>query len=411
MSAKQTGLVWELDLPRPEKYVLSVLADHAKDDGRDVYPSLARIEWKTGYGETQVRAIMRTLERRGVLVLEQKGGRGAGSTDRYRLDLSKAPRLQEFKEWLKQKKAKGAKTEPIPEQQAGVSEVSTEDEQGCGNRTHNKDGKGSLSGQEGSSFGQIRVHSTEPEPKANHPSRSLASSAELAQPPDRGKPAKEKTTDPRHQVVVDAIRRCWPAGVPFAFDGADGAALRRLLNGKAKSVSGEQLAIWVAYRFLSEGINESESVKSWIGALWDYASGPLNQFGDSLARSPQVREVWLERAKQKLAADSKPDAITDFPALSRIAPAPPSTPESERLTKILHGFFRERLKRQTFNTWIEPTKIIEHNTAGLVLAVPSQEFLEIIERFEHELADFGVIYGCELRLKTWDELAMEAVPA
>jgi hypothetical protein len=36
MSAKQTGLVWELDLPHNEAWVLMAMADHADHDGHNV---------------------------------------------------------------------------------------------------------------------------------------------------------------------------------------------------------------------------------------------------------------------------------------------------------------------------------------------------------------------------------------
>jgi hypothetical protein len=40
MSAKQTGLVWELDLPHNEAWVLMAMADHADHDGQNVYPGI-----------------------------------------------------------------------------------------------------------------------------------------------------------------------------------------------------------------------------------------------------------------------------------------------------------------------------------------------------------------------------------
>jgi hypothetical protein len=36
MSAKQTGLVWELNLPHNEAWVLMAMADHADHEGRDL---------------------------------------------------------------------------------------------------------------------------------------------------------------------------------------------------------------------------------------------------------------------------------------------------------------------------------------------------------------------------------------
>ncbi len=64
--------VWELDIPRPEKFVLIAMADHADHDGNNVYPSAPRIAWKTGYDERQVRRIIDGLEALNILVPVKK---------------------------------------------------------------------------------------------------------------------------------------------------------------------------------------------------------------------------------------------------------------------------------------------------------------------------------------------------
>ena len=116
MSSKATGIVWESALPRREKYVLLALSDHAKEDGTDVYPSIWRIIWKTGYSETQVRDIMRSLMKMGILILVHKGGQHDGDVNRYRIDLKAIPMLQEFKDWLAERRADEKKktTETAP---------------------------------------------------------------------------------------------------------------------------------------------------------------------------------------------------------------------------------------------------------------------------------------------------------
>src|SRR5581483_2309095 len=96
MSARISGLVWELQLPREEKYVLLCLADHAKNDGSDVYPSIGLIAWKTNYSERRVQQIMRSLEGRGLLV-RQKEQFGRSRTIIYRINLAagvQRPRLR-----------------------------------------------------------------------------------------------------------------------------------------------------------------------------------------------------------------------------------------------------------------------------------------------------------------------------
>ncbi|SRR5713101_1800510 len=107
MSAKISGLVWELELPREEKYVLLCLADHAKHDGTDVYPSVGLIAWKTDYSERRIQELMRCLERRGLLV-KVKAQFGRGRTTVYRINLETGT--------FKEPRTKGAKISPIPGQ-------------------------------------------------------------------------------------------------------------------------------------------------------------------------------------------------------------------------------------------------------------------------------------------------------
>jgi Helix-turn-helix domain len=106
MSAKIFGLVWELELPREEKYVLLCLADHADHDGNNVYPSIGLIAWKTDYSERRIQELMRRLQHKGLLVkVEEQIGRG--HTVKYRIDLQAGT--------FKERRTKGAKISPIPQ--------------------------------------------------------------------------------------------------------------------------------------------------------------------------------------------------------------------------------------------------------------------------------------------------------
>ena len=90
MSAKQTGLVWELALPHNEAWVLMAMADHADHEGNNVYPGVPLLAWKTGYTTRQVRRILATLQEKGLIVVEEEGG--GRKTTHYRLELSRAAR-------------------------------------------------------------------------------------------------------------------------------------------------------------------------------------------------------------------------------------------------------------------------------------------------------------------------------
>jgi hypothetical protein len=96
MSVKQMALVWELDLAPNKRLVLLAYADHADDDGDNVFPSLGRVAHKTGYSVDQVRRLSRDLVDDGLMELAEKGV-GRGNTHRYRLTLEKGVKLPPFK--------------------------------------------------------------------------------------------------------------------------------------------------------------------------------------------------------------------------------------------------------------------------------------------------------------------------
>lgn len=101
MSVRAMARVWGLDLDKPEKFLLLAMADHADDDGGDIFPSVGRLAWKTGDSSRNVRRLLRRLEQRGVLIVEAPGGgrskrTGLGFTTRYRIDFTKADNLSPY---------------------------------------------------------------------------------------------------------------------------------------------------------------------------------------------------------------------------------------------------------------------------------------------------------------------------
>lgn len=101
MSVRQMALAWELDLPKPEKFLLLALADHADHDGQGARPSVARLAWKTGDSRRTVQRLLRSLEARGLIEVERMGGGlrpgigdgRAGRATTYRLHLHKGAKL------------------------------------------------------------------------------------------------------------------------------------------------------------------------------------------------------------------------------------------------------------------------------------------------------------------------------
>src|SRR6266850_242122 len=96
MSVKQMGLVWELNLPHNEAWVLMAYADHADDEGGHVFPSIGKIAWKTGYKERQVQNIVRSLESKGLLQLVTHRIGGRGILPLYQLTLEKGAKKTPF---------------------------------------------------------------------------------------------------------------------------------------------------------------------------------------------------------------------------------------------------------------------------------------------------------------------------
>lgn len=72
------------------KAVAVALADHANDQGADVYPSVARLVAKTELSERTVQRILRELEKIGIIVKDAAGGEKGlpKSTNEWHFDLT-----------------------------------------------------------------------------------------------------------------------------------------------------------------------------------------------------------------------------------------------------------------------------------------------------------------------------------
>jgi len=80
MSGLVMGLVFEMPIDdqfgRPEKFILLAYADHADQNGRNIYPSVDLIAVKTGYRERAIQQITRNLETLGYLIPDGQGPHG-----------------------------------------------------------------------------------------------------------------------------------------------------------------------------------------------------------------------------------------------------------------------------------------------------------------------------------------------
>ena len=91
--------VWECDVSGGEQLLLLALADYADDDGENIYPSIDRIAWKTGYSTRAVRYILKGLRERRVLVIIRPSAQGR--PNEYRMDLDKLPPKRPFTHRIK----------------------------------------------------------------------------------------------------------------------------------------------------------------------------------------------------------------------------------------------------------------------------------------------------------------------
>jgi hypothetical protein len=94
MSVKQMALVWIHDFPHNKQAVMMSLADHADDQGENIYPSIAYTAWKTGYSPRNVQRIISDLVSDGVLVLVKKAGQHKPND--YRINWKKAKKKPKY---------------------------------------------------------------------------------------------------------------------------------------------------------------------------------------------------------------------------------------------------------------------------------------------------------------------------
>ena len=97
MSALLMGLVWGIELTPAEQTIMLALADHGKDDGTDIYPSVAMLAWKSGRGERQVQRLLRDLERKRLIIAVAHAQGGRGHATRYEMHLENGTAKSPFK--------------------------------------------------------------------------------------------------------------------------------------------------------------------------------------------------------------------------------------------------------------------------------------------------------------------------
>ena len=88
------SLVWEVPFPtQTQKLALLKLADHADDNGGSVWPSNDALSYQIGCDPRTIQRTIKELERAEIIKLTSKGGKGAGSTNRWKIDVEQLIRL------------------------------------------------------------------------------------------------------------------------------------------------------------------------------------------------------------------------------------------------------------------------------------------------------------------------------
>ncbi|MGE3932373.1 MAG: hypothetical protein AB7F67_03935 [Rhodospirillaceae bacterium] len=96
MSIKLCSTVWESGAYQGTPLnVLLAMADHGKDDGSDIWPSIELVAFKARISERNAQLTVRKLEADGVLVCVGAATGGAGRTREYRLDVGRLMALGE----------------------------------------------------------------------------------------------------------------------------------------------------------------------------------------------------------------------------------------------------------------------------------------------------------------------------
>jgi hypothetical protein len=128
--------VWEHEFDHPEQSVMLALSDHSNDEGGDMWPSVDRLAWKTGYSRRNIQLIMGRLKGSGIVVVEKE------STPRQpaqlRFDWTKATPKQPFDDFKtngkgnrKGAKRRGENTAPLELMPETMPEVIPVSPQGC----------------------------------------------------------------------------------------------------------------------------------------------------------------------------------------------------------------------------------------------------------------------------------------
>jgi len=102
MSVTLMSLVWDVQWPTQSQLLVALkLADHANDDGSNVYPSKSRISRQAQCSESTVQNVLRAFRDCGLLRVVQEGGKGPGKPTVYEFNVELLKKLARMQAVLK----------------------------------------------------------------------------------------------------------------------------------------------------------------------------------------------------------------------------------------------------------------------------------------------------------------------
>lgn len=120
MSAKTTGVIWDLELPVPKRMVLLAMVDHADHAGAHIHAPIAFIAWKTGYSARNVTRIIQELMSDELLILTNTD---LGIANEYQFDFSHAKMKPPYRgrKPIARRRTPDILSPPTPDKMSGVA--------------------------------------------------------------------------------------------------------------------------------------------------------------------------------------------------------------------------------------------------------------------------------------------------
>lgn len=89
MSVRAIAEVWNREVPTSHLLTALALADHADHEGRNAFPSVRLLAWKTGQSRRTVQRHLRALEASGFIEAAGYPKGGHGRATRYHFNFDK----------------------------------------------------------------------------------------------------------------------------------------------------------------------------------------------------------------------------------------------------------------------------------------------------------------------------------